>query len=620
MKLQKKLEAFATSDMRFDIITSSIGEIRDIFKPKEEKAPLVQKFKYYILNSIWNRTPNFIIQAVLMDKLRYAIKLGIGISSYNQLPISWIEDPIFKSKNFLMKDRGHITTLICWLYGELFALSAFEIIVDELLKEYKQIDGWADDYSLSNSVGILTDIKIFISESKKLKSKAGIKKSDQKLSIENVCENIPKFGKTLNERPISIEVTKESILAHMMEILGINNTVNTWMIYQTAYLWFVGQVMRIDGSDNFFREIFNVPAVATHIDTLETFNGNSDVILLSSDVKKYKKKLKEYSEVIPIRFLALRKYNTFENRAKTYYVRNQFEIRPQLMALYNWKSAPLDSKQPSYPFSEEMAKVELTLMNNIAKLPKWKEYQTKRKLLLAIQPDKANSSNLKAADLTKEDFGIACIDAVIELIDLIPGTGTRTSKNQISIVVTDFVDGLITQLEDAVENDTLASAPIGMEHRFTKLIIPTYRKLKDSYKNDSFTHDKNSIYKALRDELLLKMPNQTKFKVIKFTNESYREIETTYVDFGAETRATSGFDLGERIQTMGYGLDNCILQEKHHNRSAHGGNHNVTNIGYWEVYSKKNSELVNKHKQMFLDSEEYDVISDAKKFNEVFNG
>ena len=334
MKLIDKLKEFVKSGERHDIITTTIYEIREIFKPKED-VTVALKIQFYIFNSVWNRIPNFGIPSVLEDKLKYALKIGSGISSYNQLPISWIEDKAFSLKNFLMKDRGHITTLVCWLYSIKYSIIAFEKIVNKLIIEYKAVDEWKADYSFSHTVSILEDVQSYIRESREQQKKSGIKKSEQKLSIQMICENVPLFGETLNNFKVSVEVRRESISVHMLEILALNNNYNKWIEYQKAFLAFVGKVMQKDGSDIYLRNTFNIDSIRNHIDGLKTFVGNSKIAIFSSAITSYKRKISEYSEIIPMRLLGLRKLTTFDKRGGYYYASTESDIRTQLMALYS---------------------------------------------------------------------------------------------------------------------------------------------------------------------------------------------------------------------------------------------------------------------------------------------
>jgi len=607
MKLIDKLKQFVESDKRHKIITASISEIREIFKPKED-VPAVFKIQFYIFNSVWNRIPNFGIPSVLEDKLKYAIKIGSGISSYNQLPISWIEDKVFKLKNFLMKDRGHITTLVCWLYSHKFPITAFEKIVDKLITQYKSVEDWKNDFSVKHTVSILEEVQSYIEESKNQQKKVGTKKSDQTLSIQMICENVSSFGETLKDFEVSIEVRRESIYVHMLEILALNNTFNKWIEYQKAFLGFVGKVMRKDGSDNYFRDVINIDAVRNHIDDLNTFMGNSKIVIFSSAIASYKRKVSEYSEIIPMRLLGLRKLTTFDKRGSYYYSSTESVIEEQLMALH------------TNNVTEESAKLELTIMNQIADNVAWDSYEEKRKDLLSSQPDKLNTKNLEHASLGKEDFGMACVDAVMELRAALPHMGDRKSEKQINLLVTDFVNGLIVQMEEVVDDETLFNVGATMDKRFQKLILPTYTKLKNSYTSESPKDNKQTIYETLLNELKPYLNGQAKFKVMKFTSESYKEPEVATINFGTTKRGEAGLDLGQRKQSMGYTIHNCIVQQKHHNRSENDVDHNISNVDYWKWYSKANFDLVMKNQQHFISIGEFSVLADAHTLNNIFNG
>ena len=601
--LIQQLETFVKSNDERKVIVTTITELRKLFKPREESN--INTIIYYIFNSVWNRIPNFNIPHILQDKLKYLFKIGIGIASYNQLPISWITDANFKQKNFLMKDRGHITTLICSMYSTKFSIKLFEKVVIELIKEFKSVTGWKEDSSLSNAVSILEQvdkyIKLVIDEYKK----NGTKKSEATITIQMICENISSFGKKLNSSEISIEISKESIYIHMQEILAINNSYNKWIEYQKALLAFFGILMRKDGSDSYLTNIFKIEAIRNFIDELKTFTGDSKITLFSSAITSYKRKISEYSQIIPIRFLGLRALTSFDKRGSYYYASTENAIKEQLMALH------------THNISEDIAKTELLLMDKIASNPKWDDYEKHRKNLLKNQPDTTNTLNLKDASLVKEDFGMACIDAIIELKKCLPHIGDRTSDYQISELVTSFVNELIIQTDVVVNDETLFMCGASMDNRFQKLILPTYEKLKDIYQSQSKNKSKESISETLLDEIKGLLPNQTSFKMVSFTNETYQSnnIKIITIDFKTKT----GLDLGQRRQGMGYTIDNCIIQQKNHNRSSNNINHDISNIDYWKWAAKHNLDLATNNKQYLIDNAKYDVLTDADRLNTAFN-
>jgi hypothetical protein len=616
MKLIEKLEQFVKGNERIGIIPTTIGEIREVFKEKEE-AGKVTKLIYYIFNSIWNRTPNFSVNSVLKDKLEYAIKIGIGIASYNQMPISWIEDKVFSFKNFLMKDRGHITTLVCWLYNSKVPVSIVTKIVDGLLKKYKSIDGWKEDYSLSHSIEILIEVKSYLSDEAKRQKKAGIKKADQTVSIQSICENVLNFNNTLNKSAVSIEVRKESIFVHMLEILGINNNSNKWIEYQKAFLSFVGKIMRIDGNDLFLRNKFNIEGLRTEIDKLQTFVGNTTILLFSGAVKSYKSKLSEYSEIIPIRFLGLRRLASYDKRGPLYYTSLESEIEAQLLAIH----------QSGLRYSDALA--ELKLIDTISKHEKWSSYEEKRKEILDSLNETTDAKNLEDAGIGKEDFAMACVDTVIELLNNIPGMEDRHNQNQINTIVVKFVDKLCERIEevsddsDADDPSPLFSAGKDMDNRFSVIIKPVYDSIiAESANGNGVTIDKDQIVETLLSpiKVLCEAHGQYMFDVVKLTKESYKKPEIVKINFNTKPNArdAANLDLGRKNQDGGYTLENCIIQQKHHNRSVSDGDHNITNIGYWEWFSETNLEIVKQNANKLF-ANNFKIQSDAQTLYDIFH-
>ena len=99
-----KLKKFVDDKKPTDIIPTTLREVREIYRPREQ-YPKTLKLIYHIFNSIYNRIPNFKVKSVLIDKMEYAFRIGTGMASYNTLPLTWLQDSIIKFKNFLMKDR-----------------------------------------------------------------------------------------------------------------------------------------------------------------------------------------------------------------------------------------------------------------------------------------------------------------------------------------------------------------------------------------------------------------------------------------------------------------------------------------------------------------------------------
>mgnify|MGYP003122369562 CR=1 FL=1 len=159
--LLNQLKKVVETNLNTNVIISTISELRKIYKPQNEQIKS-KNVMYHIFNSVWNRIPNFDIPNVLKDKLDYAFRIGIGMASYNQLPLSWIMCKMWKGKNFLMKDRGHITTLVCSMYEKQYGIKIFLDVIENLIKKYKRVGNWKDDYNISNAIPILDNIKTYL--------------------------------------------------------------------------------------------------------------------------------------------------------------------------------------------------------------------------------------------------------------------------------------------------------------------------------------------------------------------------------------------------------------------------------------------------------------------------
>ena len=134
--------------------------------------------------------------------------------------------------------------------------------------------------------------------------------------------------------------------------------------------------------------------------------------------------------------------------------------------------------------------------------------------------------------------------------------------------------------------------------------------------------NEQEVYEYLLDEIKQHLNGQTKFNVVKLTLPNYNGtiVETTQIDFDDLQRNTAGFDLGHKVQTTGdFTIDNCFIQQKHHNRAYHSVDHIIDSVGYWKWYSKVNLEIVSNNKQYFIDNDMIEVIADAKKLNDRFN-
>jgi len=601
--LREKLKEFANNLKDVDIIASTLSELRESYKPQNQSIKS-KGVMYYIFNSVWNRVPNFGIVTVLKDKLDYAFRIGAGAASYNQLPLSWIMDGMWTVKNFLMKDRGHITTLICWMYDKSFEIKIFHDVVSNIINKYKAVENWKSDYKISKAVPILNDVITYLDETlKEYMETHNLKSTDCKVSLKDICENVPEFDKGLNKTPISIELRKESIWIHAREILGLNNMFNKWITFQKSFLDWTTNLMSSKGNDDYLRTVLQIDKLRVLIDELNGFLGK--YTLISTAVNNYKKKVSQFEEILPFRLLAIRKYKEYKERAPHYYVSTEDKLTNQLKSLSD------------NDVDFESAKKELKLADTIMKQPKWDEYSDLRNTLYKATSSSDDTKNLEDSKIEKEDFGIACIDSVMELMDKVPGMEDRNPEEMVASITIQFVDALKERLQEVVDDETIFSLGKDMEKRFNHIIRKAYKKVEANIISKN-AETKPVLFESQISVIKPLLNGQSSFSGLLQTKETYKNPKIVEFDF-SKKRKEGGLDLGKRVHTKGYIGGNVIAQIASHNREA-DGDHNVDTPEYWKWYSLMNKELVEKHKPWLEEADRYDVIADSKKLYKIFNG
>lgn len=504
-----------------------------------------------------------------------------------------------------MKDRGHILELVCGQYKTGFSAKQILSIVKNERSSIIAEPNYEKDIRYVEAIEIADEVISYLEKVIKAGKKNG---SDIKVSLEDICDNVSAFSINLNEVPVGIEVRKETIAIHMKEILQINNSYNEWIAYQKALLSFCGYVLNSDRDETYLTNILQIDKLRNTIDELPVFvGGNDNYLPISKAVAGYKKKISDYTEAIPFRLLGLRLACDFSDRGKLYYTNDVNEISAQLKKIR--------TENLSYADAEKVLKT----INTIAKQKtQWESYKTHQEELEAEHKDTGvKMNNLEDSVVTKEDFGIACIDACLEIA--LQTCGGRTSEKQIISIVSDFVEALKTQLSIVVKNETIFLGGASMEWRFNNIVLPAYELVMNS-DSDDVEVAKTKLYETHRKELLnnYDFKGQHRFAIINPTKDSYNNPEVTYISFGDGGRELCGIDLGQKKQTGGYTLQNTFNQVKGHNRSKHNDEHSIDNLEYWKWFARDNQDRVSANEPFLVKNKLYDVLADSATLIEIF--
>ena len=609
--LIEELISFFEHPINKRIFISSLEDIRPLYRGHASYKNLVA----HIFNSSWNRHPNFDNPSVRASKLGYVMRLGTGLASINQIPISFLIDTVSPIKNFLLKDRGHILEITCLLYNEkMWKTSELEEIV---LNEIKYLEAAQNKTSdRIKALQILSDVKNFITQTDSEMMSSGIvDKTKRLISLQEICDSVPDFNFNLNKTDLSIEVKKESIPTHIREILQINNINNKWMDAQLAWLNFWAYCFDKDNNSEYIDSKLEYEKLISLFEQDSTFNGDydkkSNYPLMANSITDYCKKLSEGSIIVPLSLVSIdASTQTLDDVASKLEKETESALTSQYKNLYDLK---ITKKQFEKYKSEYKAIIEQ---------PHWKTLKDKiDKLVKKYTSPNRDLENLKHTNILHISYGGAALIACRRLI-ISKGNKGRTSPAHIERIVKDFCNNLHKRIESICEAGTYFP---GVTKKSSARVIYTIGHVYNEMMKQSTSDIKmteQEVYEYLLEDIKQHLNGQTKFNVVKLTLPNYNgdTLETTHIDFEDLQRSRAGFDLGHKLQTTGdFTIDNCFIQEKHHNRSYHNVDHITDSIGYWKWYSKVNFEIVNNNKQYFYDNDMPEVVSDAKKLNERFN-
>ena len=622
-KLHKELVEFIHRDEKHpdydvDIIKTTVSDVREIYKGWTDKFG---KLSGYIFNSIWNRKPNLAVPAVRRDKLAYAIRIGIGISSPNQIPASLIVSDSLKYTNYLIKDRGHLLFTTCTKYSDrMWNLSELRKVLNTEKKELEQSNSKVSDKNKKIALSIIEKIENYISETIISYNRDGVKNiTAMYVSIEDLCDNVTEFNNKLNNRKLSIEISRESIWAHIKEILKLNNFVNKWLDVQKAFLSFWGYCHDKDGNSSYLDDVLQYDGMSNQYENDDFWNGSNseNYPILSDCIIDFNKKIADSGAIVVPMFLtslSLSKIE-FSKRGELFYPRNDSNIFDLYTNLYNHKD-----KNGKHLVNRTFFENEVSLYKTIAQQPQWKTFmENVNSLASAYVNSVEDIGNLIDTNIKHSSYGGACILACAEIAKL--KCDDRTSPQQIMVVVKEFTEKLYDRVLDVCENGSYFTANKSIGDRFELTILDVYKDMTTV--TDETPLSKEQISQLHYEQLVDAYGEDVKqaFDTVSLKDESYNNPKVVTIDFRLvpSNRAAANIDLGQREQTNGYTLSNTFLQQKGHNRSSHSGDHLIDNLEYWKWFSIENKKRVEANERYFIDSKQWGVISDAEKLFKIFS-
>jgi len=608
--LHKKFVGFIDSTEKSDIFITTLAEFRPLFRGLSKFGKLIG----YIFNSSWNRKPNFTKPMIRKEKLGWVFRVGAGVTRVGMVPVSLLTSAIFKILNFLLKDLGHRLHIICVEY-ETPMWSIKEVrdtIKIEFLKITHGLPGKQSKTSDEDKIkyqDILKKITKFV-DTKIVEFKSnGVRSiSDMKISIRDICDNIPEFDMNLNYHKMSIEATRESIWTHIAEILYINNLVNKWLDCQKAFLSFWAYCFEKDGaSENYLNKILKNSSLEKVLELDGVWNGKEDIVLCKTVISKNNTDLANGAIVIPRFILSLdMKDIEFDDMGSHVYIRTTEELYEIYKVLYDKK------------ITYDEAIDEIDVYKAIIQQPAWKKFvKEKEKLVDNYKGTRDDIKNLVHSNILSESYGSGCILACVKLIK--ETCDDRHSPASIASVVNDFVDNMIETLKTICDDGTYFQANDDITDRFEMTILSVYNDMIATTSNTNLS--KKQLRKLWKNEVESYFGSKAmgEFDIINPTIESYKNPKIKTISYGKAVDAPkeSGYDLGQKKQTAGYNQTNTFLQVVGHNRGS-GGDHIISNIDYAIWFAEDNKKRVDANEDYLIKAKKFKVLSDADEMLEIF--
>ena len=606
---------FDDGEDKFYLRDVTFNLLRPLYKAKQN----INGWIGYLFNSDWNRDPNLDIPTVFIDKMGYVVRLGCNVASAMVIPVSYITG-LEEVGVFWLKDRGHLFECVFTFYSKEFLVSDWnKVLKKERLKITKGTMDYKNDDKRVMGVTIIDAISSKLKEHKRLeKNRVGTSAGDCKISLETICALVPEFGEYLNNNARCLEVTKESLWQHIREIWYINNLVNKWMVFQNALLNFKQKVYeKLDKT--FLSQALKLQMLVAEIDQNEAWRGATTdkkpkYVINHKSIRGYRKKVTNYEEIVPLRTLAL---DTFlgksgysaDNKAIWSTERSEEELTKHLTSLFDNK------------VEYEKASEKLELYSRIVTIGNayFSDFNIfKDKLLKDIKKKNPewNTTNIEHCNILHEQFGIPVIIGVSRILnDICDG---RNSKQQIRETIKTFCENMTTILEDVSTDNDFIGDTASMGQRFENVILPAYLATYDvSISGDDMSKKriKEHYLDEIKDEYFSDSDGK-KYNVLKLKRGYYNSLpEICIVNYDTG----DGFDLGQKVQTAGYTLENCFIQQKYHNRSENEGNHIIDNLPYAKWFVEEQWAIASTHKSEMMSDDDYsETYFDIKRLAKIF--
>jgi len=551
------------NETHFDGCTITWGDLK--MYPKKYQGELEVGD---IQNSQSNRDPSILdTSKKLPKKLSYALRIMGGNSSFNFLPLGMLDDTIALQA----EDRGHEGTILFFHYEKSWSKSIWKKVQRQLDSELPEDDRTASTKLIAENL------------SNKLKDKKITELSLSEVIPSSVCKK-----QSNTNIPIQIKVYPNRAM-HRREILGINNSEDSWTTHQKGML---SAEIKLDDKYGVGNDYMDT--IYSLVEGDELFQGEKTMF---SRHNKVGDKMERFEEEIIMLWNSSRKTRT----GGILDIYRGFDCSAEKRRIKQYEDYVIATNKTD---AENEASVGKEFLNWISECVDINTFENNIEQVIN-KHNGSSTTNINDLSMTKVDSALMIAHLIDNYIKLSSSNPTKETVLNVTGYVLQMASDLI--LESKVQN-ALIKAGTGANGRYNKFYSILEEELK-KLPYETISDVKSTLISMAKQSLDTSLNPNGDISMIDRNNGSKSEFKIVTVNISNGV----GFDKGHKNSGKdGKDISNFFLQFSGDNR-FHSNKRNFIPSEYSLEYLNSIKQFMNTH-DLMMDDDWQEAYQNTRKF------
>jgi len=551
------------NETHFDGCTITWGDLK--MYPKKYQGELEVGD---IQNSQSNRDPSILdTSKKLPKKLSYALRIMGGNSSFNFLPLGMLDDTIALQA----EDRGHEGTILFFHYEKSWSKSIWKKVQRQLDSELPEDDRTASTKLIAENL------------SNKLKDKKITELSLSEVIPSSVCKK-----QSNTNIPIQIKVYPNRAM-HRREILGINNSEDSWTTHQKGML---SAEIKLDDKYGVGNDYMDT--IYSLVEGDELFQGEKTMF---SRHNKVGDKMERFEEEIIMLWNSSRKTRT----GGILDIYRGFDCSAEKRRIKQYEDYVIATNKTD---AENEASVGKEFLNWISECVDINTFENNIEQVIN-KHNGSSTTNINDLSMTKVDSALMIAHLIDNYIKLSSSNPTKETVLNVTGYVLQMASDLI--LESKVQN-ALIKAGTGANGRYNKFYSILEEELK-KLPYETISDVKSTLISMAKQSLDTSLNPNGDISMIDRNNGSKSEFKIVTINISNGV----GFDKGHKNSGKdGKDISNFFLQFSGDNR-FHSNKRNFIPSEYSLEYLNSIKQFMNTH-DLMMDDDWQEAYQNTRKF------